>query len=80
MLDSLSLMLAGQSTHTLLMLLRERQSPFSNLSFMTDTNDRTSRETTPDVHTLNLSGSDPSLLPQFVSEAHNNVRAFATFI
>ncbi|KAF8169494.1 chitinase [Pholiota molesta] len=29
-------------------------------------------ETTPDVHTLNLSGSDPSLLPQFVSEAHNN--------
>lgn len=80
MLDSLSPTLVGQSTHTLLILSREWHKLFSNLPFMTNINDHISRETTPDVHTLDLSGSDPSLLPQFVSEAHNNVREFAIFV
>ncbi|KAG6832174.1 hypothetical protein H0H92_004905 [Tricholoma furcatifolium] len=36
-------------------------------------------ETTPDVNTLDLSGSDPSQLPNFVSEAHkNNVKALVS--
>ncbi|KAF9481870.1 glycoside hydrolase family 18 protein [Pholiota conissans] len=47
--------------------------PLSNVSWAKYTHLTYSfAETTADTHALDLSGSDPSLLPQFVSEAHKN--------
>lgn len=71
MLASHSRRSLGRNTRILHILLRE----FLFLSAHILSVDAVilARETTSNTKALDLSGSDPALLPQFVSEAHTNV-------